>query len=159
MSICRGVIKVAAFTSTGIILAIMLITAVDVLLRYRFSRPITGVSETSEYLLVILVFLALAYAQFQGRHVSVRLVINRLPVGAQKTLNIGILVTLLALFLAMTWKSAEVAYSFQQLGETRWNVPVPVWPARFFVSIGAFLLSLELLLELISFLKALRAKG
>ncbi len=152
-------IKIASFTSAGLILCLMLITAADVLLRYIFSKPIIGVSEVSEYLLVILVFLALAYAQFQGRHVNVTIITSRLPLRVQSTLYIGILVTVLTLVLAMTWNSAEVAHSFQQMGETRWNVPVPVWPARFFVPIGAFLLSLELFTELVLYLKALRNKG
>ncbi|MBM2831795.1 MAG: hypothetical protein HW414_847 [Dehalococcoidia bacterium] len=159
ISSCRRITRAAAFGSTAIILCLMLITTIDVSLRYVFSRPIRGVSEIGEYLLVILVFLALAYAQFHGRHVNVTIFTNRFPPRIQSSLQISILVVLVALFLTMTWKSAETAYSFYQVGEIRWNVPWPVWPARFFVPLGAFLLSIEFLAELLSSLKPTKRKG
>ena len=157
--VSRRITRAAAFGSAAIILCLMLITTLDVSMRYLLSRPITGVGEIGEYLLVILVFMALAYAQFHGRHVSVTVLTDRFHPRVRSSVRTAILVVLVALFLAMTWKSAETAYSYLQMGETRWNVPWPVWPARFFVPLGALLLSLEFLAELLSSLRPARTKG
>ena len=55
------------------------LTAADVACRYIFNRPIIGVFELTEYLVLILIFSFIGYTQSQGGHVSVDLLLPRLP--------------------------------------------------------------------------------
>ena len=51
----------------------------DVLARYIFASSIPGVIEIEGYLLLIIVFLALAYTQYSEGHIRIDLLITKFP--------------------------------------------------------------------------------
>ena len=53
------------------------LTTVDVVGRYVFNSPITGVFEITEYLVLILIFSFIGYTQSQKSHVAVDLLLAR----------------------------------------------------------------------------------
>jgi hypothetical protein len=62
---------VASFT----IAVIMMLTVADVLMRYLFSRPITGTTELTEFMMVILI-LSVVPAALANRHITVNMCIG-----------------------------------------------------------------------------------
>ncbi len=62
--------------------AMMLLTTVDVVLRYIFSTPITGSLEITEFLLLITVASGIAYTGIKKAHVTVDVAVERLAQGA-----------------------------------------------------------------------------
>ena len=55
------VARVFNSAGVGILMVMMSLTVVDVFLRFVFNKPIVGAYEMSEFMMVILVFFALAY--------------------------------------------------------------------------------------------------
>ena len=68
--------------AAGIIFILMILTAANVLLRKLTGISITGMTEISELMMIILVFFALAQAEIMNRHVRVSLLTDRLTSGA-----------------------------------------------------------------------------
>jgi len=54
--------------ASAILLAMMLLTVVDVVARYVFSRPVRGAFEITELMLVVLIFAGLPLVSFSEEH-------------------------------------------------------------------------------------------
>ena len=54
--------------ASAILLAMMLLTVVDVVARYVFSRPVRGAFEITELMLVVLIFAGLPLVSFSDEH-------------------------------------------------------------------------------------------
>jgi TRAP-type C4-dicarboxylate transport system permease small subunit len=54
--------------ASAILLAMMLLTVVDVVARYVFSRPVRGAFEVTELMLVVLIFAGLPLVSFAEEH-------------------------------------------------------------------------------------------
>jgi TRAP-type C4-dicarboxylate transport system permease small subunit len=54
--------------ASAILLAMMLLTVVDVIARYIFSRPVRGAFEVTELMLVVLIFAGLPLVSFSEEH-------------------------------------------------------------------------------------------
>ena len=83
----------------------MMLTVVDVFLRYFFNRPITGTTELTELMLVIVVFPAFAWTAVSGKHIRVDLVVALLPPTVQKIIDTITMTASLVIFVIITWRS------------------------------------------------------
>jgi TRAP-type C4-dicarboxylate transport system permease small subunit len=91
--------SVLSYVGAAALFFMMSLTTLDVACRYLFTRPIIGVFELTEYLVLILIFSFLGYTQSQGGHVSVDLLLPKLPaklVAVIDLLNHVICITLMA---------------------------------------------------------------
>ncbi|OGP64287.1 MAG: C4-dicarboxylate ABC transporter substrate-binding protein [Deltaproteobacteria bacterium RBG_13_47_9] len=127
------------------LLSMMLITSGDVLTRDVFKHPIPGTVELSQYMLAVFVLLGLAYTQQVKAHVAVSLVTSRLPHRTQLTLNI--LTTLIGLFIffILAWQGWVVGMEERTVSDM---LRIPQYPFRLLVAAAAFLVCLELLIDL-----------
>jgi len=57
-----------AVVASAILLAMMLLTVVDVIARYVFSRPVRGAFEVTELMLVVLIFAGLPLVSYSEEH-------------------------------------------------------------------------------------------
>jgi TRAP-type C4-dicarboxylate transport system permease small subunit len=105
-------VKIVSFVSRllGYIAAVtlgfmMMLTVVDVFLRYIFDAPITGAIEISELMMVVLVFPALGWIAIERSHIRVDLVVTLL------SRRVGLIVEIITLLLTLgtygyiTWQS------------------------------------------------------
>jgi TRAP-type C4-dicarboxylate transport system permease small subunit len=68
------------FRISALILGIMSIPIfIDVTLRFVMRKAIPGIIEIEEFMLVIIVFCSLALMQIKKEHVSINIVVSRLP--------------------------------------------------------------------------------
>jgi len=132
------------------LLVMMLLTTFDVIGRKFFSLPIPGSYELSKYMLAVFVLLGIAYTQQMEGHVSINLVVARMPLRTQ--LVIDSIVTLLGLFIfsLIIWGGWVETVLTMQAGTVSDMLYIPVFPFKFLVSLGAFLVCLELLLKVIA---------
>lgn len=144
-----GLLAGLAWLSGLGLLALACMICVDVGYRWLFGRPILGVFEFSEILLVAITFLTIAYVQFSGR----QLVIDILSARARGRLagGLGMLdaVAGLAFFGILLWTSAIdwwEAYHGDFLGRGMLKIPTAL-PLGF-VLVGATLMVVTLLLVL-----------
>jgi len=134
------------------LIPLMIITAIDVVGRDIFNHPIPGTVELSQYMLAIFILLGLAYAQQMKAHVAVSIFTSRLPHRAHLILNI--ITTLLCVFIScvLIWQGWVVGIEERTVSDM---LRVPQYPFRVLVAVAAFLMCVELLIDLGDFLKKL----
>ena len=127
------------------LIPLMLLTAADVLSRDAFNHPIPGTVELSQYILAVFILLGLAYTQQVKAHVGVSILTSRLPYPAQFILKIA--ATLLSLFLfgILAWQGWVAGMEERTVSDM---LRIPQYPFRLLVGITAFLVCLQLLVDL-----------
>ena len=105
MNIIRVVSRVLGYVATGFMMVLMLLTVVDVFLRYFFNAPITGATEISRLLMVIIVFPALGWAAIDRAHIRVDLVVSRIPARLQAIIGSITFFIALVTYVIITWQS------------------------------------------------------
>jgi TRAP-type C4-dicarboxylate transport system permease small subunit len=141
----RKVNRLVAGVGALFLIPLMILTAGDVVSRDVFNHPISGTVELSQYMLAVFILLGLAYAQQIKAHVAVSLITSRLPREAQ--LILSILATLLSLFISciLVWQGWEIGIEEKTVSDM---LRVPQYPFRLIVAVAAFLLCLELVVDL-----------
>ncbi len=132
----------------ALLLVMMLFVSADVALRYVLNRPIKGTLELTEFMLVAVIFLGLAYTQAGEGHVGVTLVVDRLPRRAQPAIDSVTSFLALGVFGLIVWQSFQHAMTAWQQGATSDTLLIPMGPFMMLVPLGAGVLCLELLLKL-----------
>ena len=107
------------------LMAMAVLTGVDVVGRAVFNRPLFGTEEMVALLGVMVVGLALPYTHSQGSHIGVEIVVSRLPrrVRGRLALVTGGLSTLL--FVLVAWRMALYGWTRQQSGVVSMNLELP----------------------------------
>lgn len=140
-----------AYLGTIALLAMMLLTAADVVGRYFFNHPVMGAFELTEFLVLILIFSFLAHGQAKKSHVAVDLLYQRLPGRLRAIIGVfnHLLCLVFTIFIAyMGYLRASEIKSF---GEASSNLGVVKYPFAYFVVLGCSVLSLEYLRDLVGF--------
>jgi TRAP-type C4-dicarboxylate transport system permease small subunit len=112
--------------------------------------PISGITNLSESLLVIGIYLGTAYAQKQRQHVAVEFLLASLNRGGRKVL--GIVDLIVALLITSIVILASWDYAFQSWGikERMDGAPFyPIYPPKIAIAIGMTLLGIQLLCDVI----------
>ena len=105
MKIVYTLSRFTGYLATGMLGILMVLTVANVILRDIFNNPIRGTPELSEFIMVLVVFLALAWCAVTRKHVKVELITSRLPLKVQKILNGFTLFLALGIFVTITWQS------------------------------------------------------
>lgn len=142
---CSTVAIIAGAT----IFIMMFSTTTDTTLRFTLNFPIPGVFELNEVLLVVCVYLGLAWTQIERGHIRVVLILGRLSrkwaVALDMVCWIGCFVFLALLGL----QSGKEALSSYQIKEFRWgSVQMPIWWAKALVPIGCWMTCIQLLIDI-----------
>ncbi|MBM4277800.1 MAG: TRAP transporter small permease [Deltaproteobacteria bacterium] len=137
-----------------LLLPLMLLTTGDVVGRKFFAKTIPGAFEISQYMLVVFILLGAAYTQQVRGHVGVDFVTSRLSPRGRALCEI--FTTILSLFIIaiLVWEGWIEGIKERTVSDM---LRIPQYPFRLLVSIGGFLLWLELLINLIE--SAARLKG
>jgi len=133
-----------------IILALMvLLITLDVVLRYFFNRPIKGSYELVQFLLVLLVFLGLAYIQTKKGHVSVSLITAKLSPRQRSVVGSATYFLCLIIFSLISWRCILQAETLRVCGTSSDTLSIPNFPFMWLVAFGSVLLCLVFLIDFI----------
>jgi TRAP-type C4-dicarboxylate transport system permease small subunit len=134
-----------------VLVFLMLLSALDALLRYLFSRPIEGGYELmAEYVMPYLVFLAFSRVYKMGGNVRVTVISNHLSSSIQNVLMTIFNIMSIALFCFISYAAFLKTSQAYANGEYSFNVlAYPMWPAYAVVMLGTGLLVLRLLVTVI----------
>jgi TRAP-type C4-dicarboxylate transport system permease small subunit len=144
----RVITRVLLTISAAVLVMMMLLTAVDVVMRYIFKLPIPGAFELAEYMMAFIVPFAIAYCAGQKGHVSVELFYNKFPEFLKITLRIFMSVLIFLFASLMTWQN------ILHIGETYGDrlasavLLIPTYPFIIPVFIGLGVYALVVLLRL-----------
>jgi TRAP-type C4-dicarboxylate transport system permease small subunit len=96
----EGILGIAA---SAILFAMMMLTFVDVVARYLFSRPVRGAFEVTELMLLVLIFAGLPLVSWADEHVTMDFVDRFVGGGARRRLVRGVHVVSAAIMALLTW--------------------------------------------------------
>ena len=150
----RVVDFVAIIGATAIFLMMAHIT-LDVFLRYVFWNPLPGTLVfVSNYYMVAVSFLSLAFAERRSAHIAVEVATEHFPLRFQRFTNcIGSALSAL-IFAMLAWRGFDEAFSKQAIDAfmLEQGVRIPIWPSYYLLPVGAGLMSLTLLFKIIRYL-------
>lgn len=129
-----------------LLLPLMLLTTGDVVGRKFFAKTIPGAFEISQYLLAVFILMGAAYTQQMKGHVGVDFITSRFSLRGRALCEM--FTTFLSLFIIaiLVWEGWIEGIKEKTVSDM---LRIPQYPFRLLVSIGGFLLWLELLINLI----------
>jgi TRAP-type C4-dicarboxylate transport system permease small subunit len=147
----------AALASGLFITILMFITVYEVVMRYFLRLPTGRTQEVEEYyLLVGVVFFAIGFTLLEEGHVTVDLVVSKLPPRAQLAMAGVIASTVIIIFaILLTWGGVVLAVRHQTA--TTPVTRMPLFIGYIVIPIGSFLLLLQAVIRLIKKVSLLRS--
>ncbi len=124
----RGVHILLEALSAVLLVALIAVTAIDVVGRYLLNAPLSGAFEMTELMLGALVFAALPLVSRSGSHVEVDLLVTVLPERVNRALGFiaaGISALVLIYF---AWRLGILGVQQWQEGSRSVSLGVPFWP-------------------------------
>lgn len=148
-----------SFASSGVILLMMSTIIISIFLRIVRVSSI-GAYELAQLSLIIIVFLGLAYAQKEKKHIRVDLFSKRLPPKLQIIFDTLGTFMMTAFMVVATWRISirmleSVAMDECSMGGATW---FRLWPGWILVTIGATFFLLELVMQFFGNLARFRTK-
>jgi TRAP-type C4-dicarboxylate transport system permease small subunit len=142
-----------------ICLVIMILsTTLDATARFVFNNPVPGMFELNEVILVVCVFMGVAWTQLKRGHIRVEVIVVRFSPRVRHILNaISWLVTLIfvAILCYQSYQGFLESYSIR---EFRWgSVQMPIWWAKGLIPLGLLLLLVQLVLDILLEIKSFLA--
>ena len=113
----------------------MLLTVVDVVARYVFSRPLRGAFEVTELMLLVLIFAGLPLVSFSNEHAVMDFIDRVLGPRSQLRLERGVqLVNALFMFLLtwLVWRKADRIWAY---GDTSDVLRILYGPFVYFMAV------------------------
>lgn len=143
---CERVLTIVAVAAT---FGMMILTTADAGGRYLFNRPILAAFElTSSYLMVAAVFLALPHAYRQGANIRVTFLVDRLGPRSRLVVDHAVQLVSMLYCVMLVFATFQQAHHIMSTGTTLTTLDLPQWPGHLVVSIGLFLTTLMMLLDL-----------
>jgi len=96
--------RVANYISIVAMMLLTLLTVADVFGRYLFNKPIPGTLEVTELALVIIVFLAVGYAEHYNDHIVIDTVYELLPKTIKNIVYLFSSVLTFVVIILMGWQ-------------------------------------------------------
>jgi len=142
----------------GVTLCLMMLLATaDVICRHLLRRSMASAHDVTELMMVVAIFLGLAYTASVKGHVQVDLVISKLSRHAQTVLESITSFFSIVISATLAWCLGMNAWSSFIRGGVTPTVGIPISPFLYLASIGCALLCAQLLVDFYDSL--LRAVG
>ncbi|MFC1946275.1 TRAP transporter small permease [Chloroflexota bacterium] len=136
MKVFGAIIHAVNVVAVVVLAAMMLLTTADVFLRYTVSKPITGVTEITEWMMVTLGFLALSWTAYKRGHLKVDLVMTRFSPRVQGIADSITLFLGLLGYIIITWRGFVAGISALEQGMTKSLYYIPIGPFYFVLATG-----------------------
>ncbi len=135
-----------------VLFCMMLLTGLDVTLRYVFNNPILGSMEITEYMMVIVVCFGIAYCAVFRDHVRVDLVTSHLPARVQNILNIIASLVFLQLYVIITWQAIMQGFEHAKHNLSSMTLYIPEAPFNFILAFGSAILCIILIKDTLNYI-------
>jgi TRAP-type C4-dicarboxylate transport system permease small subunit len=152
-----NVLKVCQYIGVSCILLLMTITVINSIGRYGFSRPVLGVIEISDFLLLISAFLVGAYTMVTKSHVTIGIIVDRFSPRTQAIVDSFTYLFSLIMVCLAGWRSLVNGLYIMQQRQATDILHIPHFPFYMVVAFGWFILGIAILLQFIRYIgKAIR---
>lgn len=136
----------------GVLAALMLLGAMDVLLRYLFNRPISGALELIQYMMLVTVVSGFALCAVEKSHIRVEVLIDRCPSSVRAVLYCVTSFLSLVFIVLVTWQSVVYAGLLRDSNLTSPVLFIPAFPFAMVMAVAMAVFCLALLVEFVYFL-------
>lgn len=142
----------------ALIVVIFAVAIADITRRNLLDgRAIQFAVGLQEILLAAVAFALLPWAQDRREHVSVGLVVNRLPRRIRRGVELGTAVCLAAVMAWLTYISLDQALAAHAAGEVKPGVvALPIWPVRYLLVVAWGMLTMQFALTAVATWRQLR---
>lgn len=154
LNIFRRLSTYLAYIGAFSLFSMMCLTIADVAGRYIFNKPILGAYELTEFMVLILIFSFLGYAQTHKSHISVDLFMMFFPEKLKNFIELFNHLACLAIMILIAWMGFEKAVEMMEVGEASPNLALPSYPFVFFLVLGCAIMCIEFVRDIILILKA-----
>jgi TRAP-type C4-dicarboxylate transport system permease small subunit len=144
--------KILNIIGVSILGAMMLLSVADVSLRFLFNSPILGTVELTEYMMVSLGFLMLAWCARNQGNVRVDLIVNYFPPRLQAIIDSATCFFSLIISYFITWQGFLQLVHVWKTGKASTILKVPTYPFFIALVLGSGVLCLVLIAHLIQLL-------
>lgn len=127
-----------------VIVAMMILTCADVVLRY-FGYPIRGAYDITLILGSALFSLPIAYSYVKGYQVAGNSIFRRTPRIVRTVIGSIVCLLGMAITAMIAWRAAYLGYDLYVRGRVTDTIPIPMWPFIYIMVCGFFLYCLVLL--------------
>lgn len=139
-----------------LIIIMMSLISLETILRKTINVSIPGVFEISAQLMVGVSLLGIAHVQQQKEHISVDLLMERMPKVVVRISNLFVYFLGFFITAIFTWQGILTFMNAYKIGEhTIGILLVPFWPGRLIVVISMLLISIRFLLDLVNEIKSI----
>lgn len=129
----------------GTLVAMMLFTVANVVLRAFFNRPIPGDAELIEIAMVCTGFLGVAWCAIKGKHIRVDLLVSFFPKRAQCIIDVLGYLAVLGASTIIAWRSVVEGLANRQMHRLSPSLEIPIFPFYWVTSLGYAVLCLAIL--------------
>ncbi len=146
------------FIGMGFLVLLMLLITADVLMRAIWNQPIKGSMEMSELVMVLTIFLALAWVQVERGNIAVDILFDRFPPKVKAVLDVITTALCLGVCGLTLWRSIEFQTYLIDSGRGTNILNIPIYPFQLMIVIGYFMLCLVFILHVADYVrKAVKA--
>jgi TRAP-type C4-dicarboxylate transport system permease small subunit len=141
----RRLSAVLANIAAATLAMMMFLMVADVVGRYVGNSPILGAFEITEFMMIVLLFFSVGYAQTRKAHINVDVLILKLPKNVRRFLQtIGSLLGL-GLFSLIAWQAVMHATRIYKAQQRSIDLGLPVFPFILVAALGTAVFCLTLL--------------
>lgn len=129
---------------TGVIVSAIVLLA-NAFRRQFVGSAITGATEMTGLILVVLVTFAIVHAELRSGHIGITFVVDRLPPRVQRVVDLFSTTLAVGTALLMAWASWPIVQLSIARGQIHsLQLPVNIWPYRAGLTVGLLFLGLVL---------------
>ncbi len=151
-TIYRTVLRWLVFASAGLsalgIMAMMLITCADVLLRL-FNRPIKGAYDLVQIAVVVAITGAVPYTTAVKGHVAIEFFYHKLGRRGRILMDTAIRILAMALFAILAYQSVLYAQQLKKTGQVTLTLQIPLFPIPYLIAGSSILVVLVIFYNLL----------
>lgn len=151
-------IMLTTFIAGLALVAMMLVTVYDIVLRFFFHRSMAGAFEITEFTLAIMAPLALIYCEKKRHHISVDLVVQFFPQKVQLVFDLVVSLLAASIYVLTAWQCWINIFENRIDQLTSPVLLWWVWPFIIPCAAGFFLLFLLLLDHVLKVIIKLQSK-
>jgi TRAP-type C4-dicarboxylate transport system permease small subunit len=158
----RSVDKISkAFSHVAMValFGMMMLGTADVAGRYLFNIPITGALEIFEMLLPLLILFSMADTQSIDGHLTAGVIdFFHFRPETRTKIRLGVQVLVFCLFLLIMWRGVGGAMFTLRSHRRISNVELPLWIPQLVVPLGAFVMCMVLVVQMVVTARKIRRK-
>ena len=117
-----------ATVAGSLLFAVMVLTFVDVVLRYFFNSPVKGGFEVTEMMMAVLIFAGLPLVSRRHEHVTIDAFDSLFPVRLRRGLHVVIHLVCAATLVGMAYLLQRKAGQFAEVGDVTQTLKFPIAP-------------------------------